>query len=44
MRLSGSERVQVLLQMLGRLVKVQVNAGAIEKRRVRGQRCAARQL
>lgn len=36
MRLSGSERVQVLLQMLGRLVKVQVNAGAIEKRRVRG--------
>jgi len=35
MRLSGSERVQVLLQMLGRLVKVQVNAGAIEKRRVR---------
>lgn len=33
MRLSGSERVQVLLQMLGRLVKVQVNAGAIEKRR-----------
>lgn len=36
MRLSGSERVQVLLQMLGRLVRVQVNAGAIEKRRVRG--------
>ena len=35
-RLSGSERVQVLLQMLGRLVKVQVSAGAIEKRRVRG--------
>lgn len=31
-RLSGSERVQVLLKMLGRLVKVQVNAGAIEKR------------
>ncbi|MEW6577701.1 MAG: transcription termination/antitermination NusG family protein [Chloroflexota bacterium] len=36
MRLGGSERVQVLLQMLGRLVKVRVNAGAIEKRRVRG--------
>jgi len=36
MRLSGPERVQVLLTMLGRLVKVQVNAGAIEKRRVHG--------
>jgi len=35
-RLSGAERVQVLLTMLGRLVKVQVNAGAIEKRRGRG--------
>ncbi len=34
-RLSGTERVQVLLQMLGRQVKVQVNAGAIEKRRER---------
>jgi transcription antitermination factor NusG len=33
MRLSGAERVQVLLQMLGRLVKVQVNASAIEKQR-----------
>jgi transcription elongation factor/antiterminator RfaH len=35
MRLSGAERVQVLLQMLGRLVKVQVNASAIEKHRVK---------
>jgi transcription elongation factor/antiterminator RfaH len=35
MRLSGAERVQVLLQMLGRLVKVQVNASAIEKQRVK---------
>jgi transcriptional antiterminator RfaH len=33
LRLSGAERVQVLLEMLGRLVKVQVHAGAIEKRR-----------
>jgi transcription elongation factor/antiterminator RfaH len=32
MRLSGSERVQVLLEMLGRLVKVQTHANAIEKR------------
>jgi transcription elongation factor/antiterminator RfaH len=31
LRLSGSARVQVLLEMLGRLVKVKVNAGAIEK-------------
>ncbi len=31
LRLSGSERVQVLLEMLGRLVKVQINANAIEK-------------
>ncbi|HVO69796.1 MAG TPA: transcription termination/antitermination NusG family protein [Aggregatilineaceae bacterium] len=35
MRLSGAERVQVLLQMLGRLVKVQVTASEIEKRRVK---------
>jgi transcriptional antiterminator RfaH len=33
LQLSGAERVQVLLEMLGRLVKVQVQAGAIEKRR-----------
>ena len=32
MRLSGSERAQVLLEMLGRLVKAQVDAGAIEKK------------
>jgi transcription elongation factor/antiterminator RfaH len=32
MRLSGSERVQVLLEMLGRLVKVRTNANTIEKR------------
>ncbi len=34
LRLSGSQRVQVLLEMLGRLVKVKVSAGAIEKRRL----------
>lgn len=33
LRLSGSERVQVLLEMLGRQVRVRVDAGAIEKRR-----------
>jgi hypothetical protein len=32
LQLSGSERVQVLLEMLGRLVKVTVNTSAIEKR------------
>jgi transcription elongation factor/antiterminator RfaH len=31
--LSGNERVQVLLEMLGRLVHVQINANVIEKRR-----------
>jgi transcription elongation factor/antiterminator RfaH len=34
LRLSGSVRVQVLLEMLGRLVKVKVSADAIEKRRL----------
>jgi transcription elongation factor/antiterminator RfaH len=33
LRLSGSERVQVLLEMLGRQVKARLNAGAIEKKR-----------
>ena len=32
LRLSGSQRVQVLLEMLGRLVKVRTSANAIEKR------------
>jgi transcriptional antiterminator RfaH len=32
-RLNGSERVQVLLSLLGRLVRVEVNANAIEKQR-----------
>lgn len=32
LRLSGSERVQVLLDMLGRLVRVKVDASAIEKK------------
>jgi transcription elongation factor/antiterminator RfaH len=30
-RLSGSERVQVLLEMLGRIVRVKIDANAIEK-------------
>jgi transcription elongation factor/antiterminator RfaH len=33
MRLSGSERVQVLLDLLGRQIRTHVNARAIEKRR-----------
>jgi transcription elongation factor/antiterminator RfaH len=37
LRLSGSARVQVLLEMLGRLVKVKVNASVIEKRRQNDQ-------
>jgi len=35
LRLSGTQRVQVLLEMLGRPVYVQVDAGAIEKKRAR---------
>lgn len=35
MRLSGTERAQVLLEMLGRLVRVQVEVGAIEKKKPR---------
>lgn len=35
MRLTGTERVQVLLEMLGRQVRVQVDAGAIEKKKTR---------
>ena len=35
LRLSGSERVQVLLQMLGRQMRVTVNANAIERVRRR---------
>ncbi len=35
MRLTGTQRVQVLLEMLGRLVRVQVDAGAIEKKKPR---------
>lgn len=33
LRLNGSDRVQVLLSLLGRLVRMQINSGAIEKRR-----------
>jgi transcriptional antiterminator RfaH len=33
LRRSGSERVQLLLDILGRQVRAQVSAGAIEKRR-----------
>ena len=36
LRLSGQDRVQVLLDMLGRIVKTQVSAGAIEKRSASG--------
>ena len=32
MRLSGNERVQVLLEMLGRLIKVQVDVSMIERK------------
>jgi transcription elongation factor/antiterminator RfaH len=35
LRLSGSERAQVLLEMLGHQVRVQVNAGVIEKKRTK---------
>lgn len=35
LRLSGEQRVQVLLHWLGREIKVKVNANAIEKRRRR---------
>jgi transcription elongation factor/antiterminator RfaH len=34
MRLSGSERVQVLLEILGRQVRLKVDAGTLEKRRI----------
>jgi transcription elongation factor/antiterminator RfaH len=37
LRLSGSARVQVLLEMLGRLVKVEVNEDAIEKQQLNGR-------
>ena len=33
LRLSGNERVQVLLEMLGRLVHAQIDVNAIEKKR-----------
>ncbi len=33
MRLQGSDRVQILLDMLGRQVKTQINIGLIEKKR-----------
>lgn len=33
LRLNGSDRVQVLLSLLGRLVRMQIDSGAIEKRR-----------
>ncbi len=34
MRLSDSERVRVFLDLLGRLVRTEVNVGAIEKKRI----------
>jgi transcriptional antiterminator RfaH len=37
LRLSGSQRVRVLLEMLGRLVRVEVQADALEKIRLRSQ-------